>query len=670
MKDLMQLMIQVLKDISIWCDTDTTGDLHEIARRVEHEGLSFLTITLPAFCSDFERSLADGRVDQTRFVGYKRQHRRGSLPRLFGGLISRVFDQKSGYLLAEPCISSIRALRQVCLMWKKIRVPCSEIRTRSAYARYRDTNMDCLKFDEQLQLAGLFVQRSACFPIRAVRPRDPGGRFARHGFKSRRNPSRPLPRGQEAAFADYRDLRSRCIRFSDVSNILWSGAFGDLAERLDSAALIPRHGPGATSQRVSGNAKYDIREWHTRLEHSFPVADYAIPNYGYAHDLSRIRMVPPGAERPVRVVTVPKTLKTPRIIAIEPVCMQYTQQALMAEFVEALECPPSHHDYYGGHINFTDQTVNQRLALDSSITGRLATIDMKDASDRVSACTVWLMLESVPSIREAVFACRSIRADVPGFGIMPLYRFASMGSALCFPIEAMVFYTLAICGILRAQGNPITPHFVREAGRSVYVYGDDIIVPVEFVSFVQNELEGFNLQVNTGKSFSTGKFRESCGTDAYDGEVVTPIYVRDTFPTGRQDTTRLTSWVSLRNQLYKAGYWNAARFVQGQLSRLATFSIVRETSGLLGWHSFTHVSEAHRFNRDTWSWETRSSVVRLEPKRSVLNGSPALLKYMLASQRKSMASFLDDSAVFKDSKHMTYAGRSQHAYTKVGWAPT
>lgn len=84
LKSHMRLLECVLADASTWCSTSTTRDFNTISRRVEHEGFSFLTIALPSFCSDFERSLADGCVAPSRFLGFKK---RGALPVLLRGLL-------------------------------------------------------------------------------------------------------------------------------------------------------------------------------------------------------------------------------------------------------------------------------------------------------------------------------------------------------------------------------------------------------------------------------------------------------------------------------------------------------------------------------------------------------------------------------------------------------
>jgi len=55
MKSHVLLLGRVLEDVSIQCCTSTTNDLNTIISRVEDEGLSFLTITLPSFGRDFKK---------------------------------------------------------------------------------------------------------------------------------------------------------------------------------------------------------------------------------------------------------------------------------------------------------------------------------------------------------------------------------------------------------------------------------------------------------------------------------------------------------------------------------------------------------------------------------------------------------------------------------------
>ena len=116
MKSHIALLKQLLNDISNWCCTSTSRDFETVTRRLEHEGNSFLTITLPAFCQDFERGLELGRVSSSSFCGF---HKRRALPQFLGGLLRMVFDSESGVLLKETNIHAIFAIRQFCLFFQK-----------------------------------------------------------------------------------------------------------------------------------------------------------------------------------------------------------------------------------------------------------------------------------------------------------------------------------------------------------------------------------------------------------------------------------------------------------------------------------------------------------------------------------------------------------------------
>lgn len=99
---LTTLCSEVFKDFAARCDTDEVElgrDLNTIRSRLKHEGLSFLTITLPAYCQSFERSLEDGQVAHDSFPGWRRVK---SLPAFLKGLTSLVFDLATGKVLTDP----------------------------------------------------------------------------------------------------------------------------------------------------------------------------------------------------------------------------------------------------------------------------------------------------------------------------------------------------------------------------------------------------------------------------------------------------------------------------------------------------------------------------------------------------------------------------------------
>ena len=128
-----------------------------------------------------------------------------------------------------------------------------------------------------------------------------------------------------------------------------------------------------------------------------------------------------------------------------------------------------------------------------------------------------------------------------------------MGSALCFPVEAMVFSTIILTAIAVERRVPMDRAFLIEMRGKVRVYGDDIVVPVDCVQRVIQFLELFGLVVNMDKSFWNGKFRESCGGDYYCGEWVTPIRLRHELPQSLEDVGETVGLVAFPNLLYWGG---------------------------------------------------------------------------------------------------------------------
>ena len=596
MKSLILLWKMVANDYATRCCTSATRDGKTVSGRFKHEGLSFLTITLPSFGNDFQKSLNQGIVDRNQFQGFSWS---GGLPRFLGGFLDLVFDRGTGVLLDDPDIDAILAIRQLTLMFGKILLPCSDARIKGAIDRFIECEKDIKRVDSTLSSADL---------------------------------------------ADFRR----------VSSVL----FGSLFTRMDSdifyGRILPKHGPGATADRLRGNAKYNQRTWTQRLEKVFPFGEYIFPSWSYYDHFVDVDILEPGQELPVKVTPVPKTLKTPRIIAIEPTAMQYAQQGVLHNFLSNLE----RYDTLSKLLGFDDQKPNQLMAQQGSISGSLATLDLSDASDRVSNQLVREMLRHHPHLREGVDACRSRKADVPGHGVVRLSKFASMGSALCFPFEAMVFLTCVFIGIERELNTPVSDEFISKFVNKVRIYGDDIIVPTDFVHSVVDSLELFGARVGVDKSFWIGRFRESCGKEYYNGFDVSIVKARRIFPTHRKHVQEVISLVSLRNQLYKAGCWGTVKWLDQNIEKLIRhFPVVSDTSPVLGRHSFLGY-ETQRMHDHLHSPLVKGYTVVSRLPSDLLDGPGALLKFFL--KRGGQPSV--------DRRHLERAGRPHAVDIKLRWA--
>jgi hypothetical protein len=565
MKSLLLLWEVAALEVGSECHASTSRDFKTVCERERHEGTSFLTITLPQFCSDFQKSLDQGFVDSTAFAGFRR---RGGFPVFLSGFLSRVFSS-AGRLLDDPCVDSIRAVRQLTLLYSKIELPCSQERESAAIAKY----IEC---------------------ERSVRAND------------------------EACPHD--DL----LRFDRISRLLFGQLFANVDLAIYEGDIRPQHGPGTTAEGLKGNRKYSLMEWTERLETIFPASEFLFPSRSNWRDAMLVNTHEPGAEKPVRVITVPKTLKTPRIIAVEPACMQYAQQAILEVLVKEVRGDST----LSSLLGFDDQVPNQVLACKGSSDGSLATLDLSEASDRVSNQLVRRLLANHPWLSRAVDATRSRKADVPGHGVIRLAKFASMGSALCFPFEAFVFTTVCFLGIEQSLNRPLTKADISRYLGQVRVYGDDIIVPVDTVSLVVRSLETFGFQVNLSKSFWTGKFRESCGKEYYDGHDVSIVKVRTELPARRADARALVSTVALRNNFYSSLMWQTARHLDAVLGRFLKLPRVAATSPSLGLHSFLGY-DTHRMDEALHSPLVRGYVAVPKIPRSPLGGNGALLKFFL-----------------------------------------
>lgn len=512
---------EILTQASIDLGLSIERDVQTLSHRVEHEGIEFLTITLPVLCDALERGLEDGTFKCP--AGFAR-HR--SLPSFLKGFFKRVFDL-DGRLLDEPDVECIFYIRQITRFQKKLKLPCSERREAAAVRRFKEV-------EGELHDATRMVERED-------------------------------------------------ILLDQISRMLWGRVFPE--PKHDE--LYCKHGPGATADRVSLNERNRIRQWHIRAELSFPSDLHCYPNYGYAAeahfggDLPKEVSLVEGPdyldvkdEPGVRVVMVPKTQTTPRVIAIEPSHVQYMQQGLMRYVVPILESNPlTRHS-----IRFSDQTTNQRLAYLASRDRRLATLDMKEASDRVHLHLVQRIFQN-SGILEYLEDSRSLHANLPDGSNIILNKFASMGSAMCFPVEAMVFYTLILTALHRADG--INPSFrsIERYSRDIDIFGDDIVVPTDSVDCVIQYLESFSLLVNRHKSFWKGNFRESCGGDYYCGTDVKPVYARQLMPDDGERWTpgQVMAWVSTADQFYRKGMWHIAQVIRDLVSRAVRCRVPRAT---------------------------------------------------------------------------------------------
>lgn len=597
MKSMVRLCSEMLFDIQEQTGISTSRDLLRLRHRVEKEGVSFLTITLPQFEKDVISSIDKGRIDPTSFAGFRR---RGGVPEFLGGLLSTLFDERG--LLRLPVVpedwgyqaSTIRFIRAICLLHSKVELKTTLNREQAALNNFVATDLDVATVSS-------------------------------HNME----------------------------RFKSMSWRLFSRYFESCTTSAQTFNLEQfGHSSGALATSELYNERFAFNTVSARINDIMPFWEFVhvSPLETYEQDVTVLGQ---HEETPCKVALVPKTMKTPRIIAMEPVWNMFFQQGIFRTMTLVLRKS----QFSSLRLGFTWETqeFNQELAQIGSRQGKLATIDLSDASDRISALLVRDGLFGRHQfLSQAVMACRSERAQLPDGRVIDLRKFASMGNALTFPVETMVFYTIIHLAWQRYYGkvpaNPLTPF------DGVRVYGDDMIVPTELVPSLLTELDNFGLRVNHSKSFWTGLFRESCGKEYFGGIPVTVPRQRAPIGDKRLSPTALVRTVAFHNNLVSHGFVHSARYVS---------ELIRASRHVPYGPSFVDGTHLHTTNEDLWVTRINRDLQLLEYRTlhaknvkplDPLDGWGALRK------------FFTSRYVDRVADHLLRDGRSKCVGLTLGWS--
>lgn len=275
-----------------------------------------------------------------------------------------------------------------------------------------------------------------------------------------------------------------------------------LGDTVPLDALIGSFSGGASTSRIRSQG-------HPALKFVGAADITESAKYWYECVIDECPLWSSVCEQPLRVVdasvlfTVPKNSLIDRVCCKEPDINMFLQKGVGQYIRRRLR---------SFNINLNDQTRNQRLAREGSITGSLATLDLSSASDSISDELVSLLLPL------NWYAClddlRSKSVWVDGEK-HSCEMFSSMGNGFTFELESLLFFSLA----------KAVAYFTGTRG-TISVYGDDIIVPTGMYERLVEVLSYFGFEVNAEKSFSIGPFRESCGGHYYNGHDITPFFIR------------------------------------------------------------------------------------------------------------------------------------------------
>lgn len=287
---------------------------------------------------------------------------------------------------------------------------------------------------------------------------------------------------------------------------------------------IPVHGSGSTAERVSqGGEKAFLNGTNRAIDTmhlSLGVEDTS--------SLQQPWYINTEVGNMAEMLFVPKNWSTYRGVNMEPVGMMFHQQGAMYSIYQYLKAFDKVECGLRRHYCVDTEHKNRELAQVGSINGTYATIDLSAASDSVSDSLVKEWFDN-SCLRHYVEYLRTpyVRYKNKMYGTTSIYRldkFAPMGSALCFPIESIVFAAIVEVCLRHTPGA--NPHY--------RVYGDDIVCDVRLVPELLERLRRFGFTPNVDKSFynddpSSDFFRESCGGEYLNGFDITPIRISRKF---------------------------------------------------------------------------------------------------------------------------------------------
>ena len=622
--------------------------LKKIKSRVFNEGVSFITKTLPAYGKALDRALSGGTPLDAEKLRLKPLTSGSKLPKLFGELTSRVLSH-SGELLPQPCANCVRSLRQLLYCFYKYKLPYEDEECSVVVQKFERTEDDLRYTDSFLRLYHRKYEqwllrgnrrRHLC-DARTVRISIPAKRELLQGYTMGPFGNEQLQTPNTPRVIRDENLRDRVLHEHTPSgcSLIWNRHLEELplgrfhhirqARRLlsslfacfDPNDIKPRHGPGAVSTKEQLWAKYQWTNVSANITRVYPLDAYFMASLGHVCDTYNSYRAITEVDHSARVVLVPKDSRGPRLISCEPVDYQWIQQGLGTAIVQLVERHPLTRE----NVRFTDQEPNRMAAKFGSLVGRYSTLDLNEASDRVSLDLVRLLFP--PHICEYLEACRSSSTILPDGRVLKLRKFAPMGSCLCFPIMALTIWAILTAGTTDTDTR-----------KSIYVYGDDVIVPTAYAANAIEQLESYGLKINHDKSCTSGLFRESCGMDAFLGVDVTPVRIKTVW-SSHPSPDVYCSWIAYANSFYDrrcfATYDYIVSLLHHVYGAIPDEGMVGKTAPSLRVVADEWLPNRFRINRSLQKKEWLVWTVRTPSLMKEIEGWSMLLRYFAESNRPS-----------------------------------
>lgn len=577
-------------------------DQARLQRALKQRGLHAPCVDLPALGKHLDRCLSEGEYIPSGLPLGRRMSKGVPIPKFLGGLYLLVFEL-SGALKGDADVTAIDCLRQVLYLAKAAELDCSPSEVCAEVRSFAEV-------DANLPIPESFWSSEE--PVREEIEETYRG-FAESQLYSDR--VRELKPDKVSVLSTF--LRTLDVVSSVLSTTLGPYLYGEWRFR---------HGPGAIAEVVGPTNKYSWFSWPNRLQSAFPLDDCGFHSVleWCDHALEASDTVEPSS----RLISVRKTYTKPRLIAAEPCAHQWCQQNIWHYIRVRVK-----ESWIGDFLWFNDQTRNQRLCLLGSRDGSLATVDLSAASDRVTCHAVGQLFRRNPGLLLALQASRTrfvdqkLAHDVPNR--IELKKFSTMGSACTFPVETLLFFCVAVSAVLTKRQMRPTLKEIRSLTEQVTVFGDDIIVPEDCRELLTDALEVLHFKVNTAKTFGTGRFRESCGVDAFRGTDVTPAKWKG-ICSGSPEA--YASTLEVTNNFYSKFFVATSAYLDSTLRRgRFNFPLIPMRSGYLGRKSFVDPGPPSapkaRWNADLQRKEFWLPTFLTKVARTAIEDGSSLLQY-------------------------------------------
>jgi hypothetical protein len=590
-------------------------DLITIEKRYEDEGDGFLTVALPALRDAFLQGLSTRQF--TCPIGF-RKVKGGAIPRFLSGMLCEVFDPLTGLLKEDADFGVIKGINNVLSLFKKTQL--SPENEESLHSKAVNEFYQC---DE--------VAAKVVIPDRHQHLIGRVCKLLLYTLNSK-----------DIEYAKYKHGPG-AVKEGYSANQKWEALFQAVKE--DDLALqnVGIFGIGETPTQIPDVdssiqgiqfRKHDSRRVRsTRRIHQLRASE-RLPNCKEAVQESSEVACLDGVTRGIaKLISVPKSSTARRTITIEPMLNQYVQQGLNILLRDSIkECK-----ILGNCLALTDQSLNQKLALEGSLYDNWATIDLKSASDLLSLSLVNAVFRHHPEFLRIMMECRSPYVQSKGKPLLRLGKFAGMGNATTFPVQSVCYAVVCLAAILDSEGTSPTYWRLRRASRHIRVFGDDVIVSTKYAHQCVTWLTAVGLKVNDRKSFLSGNFKESCGVEAFKGVDITPLYIRHHPHQTYASPNVIASFVSLSNHMWLEGLYSASTWLKNEVERLLgrRLPLVSRDSGSFGWHSRLDAMEPHKWCRSTHRFLTRTLALAPIKKEDKLDGYAALLKCLSLAREEN-----------------------------------